>query len=430
VACGQCEGATAPEQHVVEPKGRPPRTAAPKQPPLTTTTTTTTKTEATTSPTTTKDAEWEKLDKAFNATKDGPAVPAKFNTTAPAAVPAPVVVLTTVENMDPAKLAKHPVLKEETRLSCQVLVALSAGVPKEEVSITFVEAADASSEDGESSVSLLVRRMRAWVSGAGAALTVRAEIRPLSEAEAESVQAKLSKTIATLPTKVVQSLGDLPGIDTVKDDPTVQIAVEKATVAPRKSGATVAPTTAAPTTAAPTTTTTATPTKGAATTAAPANGTATTTTTAAPPTTTVAPSNGTATSATTAAPAACSPHPVQKGDKGSFCYYRARGDAPLQLAKWVQSDGVFLAQACSPGCEDACQRLQQATRSCCGAFGNSAFYEAKCVASDGLNDADFNASAGFGYTHRPDVDKPIGMRQQCSFSGVSYSCPGNWVMER
>ena len=35
-----------------------------------------------------------------------------------------------------------------------------------------VEAEAASSEDGESSVSLLVRRMRAWVSGA-AALTVR-----------------------------------------------------------------------------------------------------------------------------------------------------------------------------------------------------------------------------------------------------------------
>jgi hypothetical protein len=116
---------------------------------------------------------------------------------------------------------------------------------------------------------------------------------------------------------------------------------------------------------------------------------------------------------------------------GSFCFYRARGDAPFQLAHWQSLDAQarenhFALPCASDAC---CNSLKVATGQCCGE--ESTLFEVSCMVGT-VTRQSLEGNPGLGVAFFPDQENGDAfptVQQKCQFAGASYSCPGTWLPE-
>merc|ERR1719271_1202398 len=113
----------------------------------------------------------------------------------------------------------------------------------------------------------------------------------------------------------------------------------------------------------------------------------------------------------------CNAAPFSVGQAGSFCYYKARVDAPYQLAKFNR-DGDALAVPCD-GSPDCCHSLAAAATKCCG---EDALPQVTCRKTE-LTEKDLShAVVSLGFVLAGDD----AVEPACQFGGVGFACPGTW----
>jgi hypothetical protein len=120
---------------------------------------------------------------------------------------------------------------------------------------------------------------------------------------------------------------------------------------------------------------------------------------------------------------------VQPSMSGSFCFYRARADAPFQLAHWQSldahsSENHYAVPCSSDAC---CNSLKMATGQCCGEANT--LFEVACMIGT-VTTQSLEGNPGLGVAFGKDLgDAFPTVQQRCKFAGASYSCPGTWMPE-
>jgi hypothetical protein len=118
---------------------------------------------------------------------------------------------------------------------------------------------------------------------------------------------------------------------------------------------------------------------------------------------------------------------VNPSMSGSFCFYRARADAPFQLAHWQSLDAnnreKHYAVPCSS--DACCDSLKMATGQCCGE--ESTLWEVACMVGT-ITSQSLEGNSGLGVAFGKDLGEAFpSVQQRCKFAGASYSCPGTWI---